>query len=50
MQQDVTSLPARRFQAMLRKWTPEPADREAKAVELVLQWDAKRWRPIRRLR
>jgi penicillin amidase len=39
MQQDVASLPARRFQAILRKWTPEPGTREAKAVEQVLAWD-----------
>jgi len=38
MQQDVESVPARRFQAILRKWTPEPGTREAKAVELLLAW------------
>jgi penicillin G amidase len=41
MQQDVTSLPARRFQAVLRRWTPEPGSRDAKAVERVLAWDGK---------
>ena len=39
MQQDVESLPSRRFQAILRKWAPEPGTREAKAVELLLAWD-----------
>ena len=36
MQQDVTSLPARRLQAIVRKWTAEPGSREAKAVEFLL--------------
>jgi penicillin amidase len=40
MQQDVFSLPARQFQAVLRKWAPEAGSREAKAVDLVLRWDA----------
>jgi penicillin amidase len=39
MQQDVVSLPARRFQAVLRKWAPEHGTREAKADDLVLRWD-----------
>ena len=39
MQQDVASLPARRFQAILRTWAPEPGTREAKVVERVLAWD-----------
>ncbi len=39
MQQDVASLPARRFQKILSTWSPEPASREAKAAELVRQWD-----------
>ena len=39
MQQDVESLPARRFQAVLRKWALERGTREAKAVELLLAWD-----------
>lgn len=41
MQQDVVSLPAKRFQAVLRKWAPEPGTREAKADDLVLRWDAR---------
>ena len=40
MQQDVTSLPARRLQAIVKNWTPEPGSREAKAVNLVREWDA----------
>jgi penicillin G amidase len=40
MQQDVESLPARRFQAVLRRWTPEPGTREAGAARMVLAWDA----------
>jgi len=40
MQQDVTSLPARRFQAILKNWAPEPGSREAKAANLVGEWDA----------
>jgi penicillin amidase len=39
MQQDVESLPARRFQAILRKWSPEPGGRESLAVQMVLAWD-----------
>ncbi len=39
MQQDVTSLPARRFQAILKSWTPEPGTREARAANLVREWD-----------
>jgi penicillin G amidase len=39
MQQDVTSLSARRFQAILKNWTPEPGSREAKAANLVREWD-----------
>jgi len=34
------SLPAWLFQAVLRNWTPEPGSREAKALDLVLRWDA----------
>lgn len=41
MQQDVDSLPARRFQAVLKNWTPDPDSREAKATSLVREWDAK---------
>jgi len=40
MQQDTVSLPARRFQAVVRQWTPEPGSREAKAAGLLLGWDA----------
>ena len=40
MQQDVASLPARRFQAVVRNWTPEADSRGAKAVKLLLAWDA----------
>ncbi|HEY2013638.1 MAG TPA: penicillin acylase family protein, partial [Bryobacteraceae bacterium] len=40
MQQDVTSLPARRFQEVLRKWHRESSSRAAKTVEELLQWDA----------
>jgi penicillin amidase len=40
MQQDVTSLPARRFQAAIRNWHPTPATPAARALEEVLQWDA----------
>ena len=40
MQQDVASLPARRFQAILKSWTPEPDSREAQAANLVRKWDA----------
>ncbi|MBM3748493.1 MAG: penicillin acylase family protein [Acidobacteria bacterium] len=39
MQQDVTSLPARRFQAVLRRWKP-PAQ-AAGVVEELLRWDAR---------
>ncbi len=39
MQQDVASLPARRFQKILTAWSPEPASRDAKAADLVRQWD-----------
>jgi len=40
MQQDVTSLPARRLQQILRKWHPEPASRAARTVDEILKWDA----------
>jgi penicillin amidase len=39
MQQDVASLPARRFQKIVSAWKPEPESREAKAADLVRQWD-----------
>lgn len=38
MQQDVVSLPARRFQAVLRKW--KAPDRARDAVRQLLDWDA----------
>ena len=40
MQQDVTSLPARRFQQALKKWHAEPGTRAAKVVDEILSWDA----------
>ncbi|HTS28386.1 MAG TPA: penicillin acylase family protein [Bryobacteraceae bacterium] len=40
MQQDVTSLPARRFLQALKKWHPEPGSRAAKVVDELLAWDA----------
>jgi penicillin amidase len=39
MQQDVISLSARRFQKILGAWNTEPGTRDAKAAELVRQWD-----------
>lgn len=41
MQQDVTSIPARRFQAIVRRWSPKPAGRPGEIVERLLQWDAR---------
>jgi len=41
MQQDVTSIPARRFQAVVRKWKPPAGTREARLVERLLAWDAR---------
>jgi len=40
MQQDVLSIPARRFQAVLKKWKPAPG-LQTMAVQRVLQWDAR---------
>jgi penicillin amidase len=40
MQQDVTSLPARRFQAAVRNWHPAPGTPAAHALEEVLAWNA----------
>ena len=40
MQQDITSLPARRFQQALKKWHPEPGSRAAQVVDEILSWDA----------
>jgi len=39
MQQDVTSLPARRFQAAVRNWHPAAGTNAARALEEVLRWD-----------
>ena len=42
MQQDVTSLPARRFQAVLRRWNPDhPTARELLAWDAVLRVDSR---------
>jgi penicillin amidase len=40
MQQDVVSLPARRFQDTIRNWRPEPGSRAAKIVDELLAWNA----------
>lgn len=40
MQQDVIAIPARRFQAILRKWHPEPGSRAAIVIEQLLAWDS----------
>jgi penicillin amidase len=40
MQQDVLSLPARRFQAIVRRWTPPEGSRGAHIVSEMLAWDA----------
>ncbi len=39
MQQDVTSIPARRFQAVLKKWSPNLGARESAIVRRMLSWD-----------
>jgi penicillin amidase len=39
MQQDVTSLPARRFQQILKKWNPDQGTRAAKIVGEILNWN-----------
>jgi penicillin amidase len=41
MQQDVTSIPARCFQGILRQWKPKPVGRAAQLVERLLEWDAR---------
>ena len=41
MQQDVGSIPARRFQKILSAWKPEPGSREEQAATLVRQWDGR---------
>ena len=40
MQQDVLSIPARRFKAVLEKWKPAPGMQMA-AVQRILNWDAR---------
>jgi penicillin amidase len=40
MQQDVTSIPARRFQAVLRKWKPA-AGQQTVITQMMLQWDGR---------
>jgi penicillin G amidase len=40
MQQDVTSIPARRFQQVLKEWHPAAGTRAAQAVDEILRWDA----------
>ena len=40
MQQDVTSIPARRFQAVLRTWNPRGAE-AARIVQRMLAWDGR---------
>ncbi len=39
MQQDVTSLPARRFQQILKNWNPDHGTRAAKVVDEILNWN-----------
>jgi penicillin amidase len=39
MQQDVTSLPARRFQQILKKWSPDQGTRAAKIVDEIVNWN-----------
>jgi penicillin amidase len=39
MQQDATSLPARRFQQILKKWSPDKGSRAAQIVDQILNWD-----------
>ncbi len=39
MQQDVTSLPARRFQQVLKKWNPGESVRASQIVNQILNWD-----------
>jgi len=39
MQQDVTSLPARRFQQILKKWNPDQGTRAAKIVDEIVNWN-----------
>jgi penicillin amidase len=39
LQQDVVSVPARRFQAVLRKWDPPKGSRSKEIVDEILRWD-----------
>jgi penicillin amidase len=41
MQQDVTSLPARRFLALIRELRPQPGSRAAKVTERMRAWDGR---------
>jgi penicillin amidase len=41
MQQDVTSIPGRRFRDVIRKWKHSLTGREAEIVERLRKWDAK---------
>src|SRR5579872_6614512 len=40
MQQDVTSIPARRFQQVVKEWRPAPDTRAAQMVDEIRKWDA----------
>ncbi len=41
LQQDVTAMPAQRFQDILRRWRGVKSREERRAVELLLRWDAR---------
>ena len=41
MQHDVVSLPARRFQGILRAWKPARGGREEAVRRMLLEWDAR---------
>jgi penicillin amidase len=40
MQQDVTSIPARRFVEVVRRWKPRPGSRAAHIRQKLINWDA----------
>jgi penicillin amidase len=40
MQQDVVAIPARRFQAVLRRWLPESTPEQAAVVRKLIEWNA----------
>ena len=40
MQQDIVSIPARRFQNVLKRWSPAPGPQSA-AVQRILNWDTR---------